>query len=95
MKKKFNINKEILVKLNEQGFLHWKKKDDAIYFHPSVIKYQKSIKEYEALADEKGYIKFQMWDFFSIFGSELCNGMRPLFETNIIINDSDLEPIED
>lgn len=90
MKKKFNVNSEILVKLRENGFIHWKKHEDAIFSHHSTLKYQRSIAEYKSLMDANGYIKFQMWDFFRIFGNELRNGMNILFDTDIILEDDDL-----
>ena len=66
---KFNVNHYVKVKLTEYG------KD--VFKRKSYFKLKKE--------DEDGYTEFQLWDFMSIFGSEMRITLQNMpFDTNII-----------
>jgi len=73
--KKFNINDDVKVKLNEEGLKVWKKAN----FYNELQK------------DENGYYTFQFWDFMNIFGEHIYLGSNCLFENNsLFFNEENL-----
>lgn len=83
----FNMNWNIKVKLNAEGFKHWKKVDDEIFNKaPSLAdKYVKSLDYYKAKQDSDGYVKMPMWEFMQYFGETIVFGTQPKFDTNIVL----------
>ena len=74
-----NINTAVEVKLTELGMTiltnHYFK-----YFAETGIKNTKLY--INGLINKKGYIRFSMWDFMSIFGKNMHMGSYPVIENN-------------
>ena len=85
--KELNINNEILVRLHDAGYEHWKKKDDSVM----PKEHQHTLDYYKSKADENGYVKFQAWVFIQTFGDAIEFGFRSVFDNNILIPDNSLE----
>ena len=81
MFKTFNINSDVKVKLTPEG-------RDIYYENEN---YKKSVGHYPVLKeDEKGYSTWQLWVLIETFGPHISM-VTNLFETNILINDEDLD----
>jgi hypothetical protein len=72
---KFNINDDVRVKLNENGWDIHKK-----YWLPYCSGNYTPPK-----ADADGYVKFQLWDFMNIYGPHMVMGLPIPFDPYIII----------
>ena len=88
----FNLNNNILVELNEDGYNHWAKQHNKVYVECmdffKTDKFKENIKDIEYFKSKKredGYVKFQGWEFMEIFGEETGMGKKMLFNTNIKI----------
>lgn len=84
----FNINKNVKVKLNSEGYRILEE------FHQQRLRrLEEAIPEYEwrkykpPETDNEGYSEFQMWQLMNIFGSHMGMGKKPPFELTIIIGD--------
>lgn len=49
---------------------------------------------YKKKADKKRYVSFQMWQFVEIFGKYTTLGAESIYNTNILIKESDLTPVK-
>ena len=82
----FNLNQEIKVILEPEGFIHYMNKtNEGLYDNQ-----QKPLSYFMEKADKKGYVKFQAWHFMEIFGETIHFGRRPIFSNNILICNKDL-----
>lgn len=71
---KYNINKQVKVKLTEFGVCIFNKH------------YERwGIKAPKLNIDDDGYFSFQMWDLMQIFGNEIYMGNEVPFETTVLI----------
>ena len=83
----FNINSRVKVKLNKQGHdIYYHQYDDLNRAHGNIV----LTPEY-AKTDEFGYSCFQMWDLMRLFGSHIDLQYEPPFDTNILLDELDLE----
>lgn len=72
-----NMNDPVEVKLDELGEKIW---NDYWARNGLYSKVPDSIRSAQTLPD--GWVRFQLWEFASIFGPHLYNGCRIPFETN-------------
>ena len=89
--KSFNINDVIKVKLNEVGLAIYSDRAKEINkkFEENNIKYRSSI---FPKRDDKGFVKFQLWDLMNLYGKHLELSLTSPFEDNkIYFEDDDLE----
>ena len=86
---KFNLNYSVFVKLTNEGYEYWKKKNDNIF--SQVPKWVKEVNYYKNKADKNGFIKFQMWEFMQIFGDSIGLGYQPKFLIDVFFYESELE----
>jgi hypothetical protein len=85
--KEFNVNSFVKVKLTKEGKLHlWKIYNDRCV-NLGILDFPYEDPE----EDVEGYCSFQMWDFMNLFGSVCGAGMVKMFETTILIDESDLD----
>ena len=90
----FNINNIIKVRLTDTG------KDILNGYFSGLCKYYASIEPDEAIPDQyaeddKGYIRFQLWDFMNIFGSYFRLGSPVIIQDNdIIFSEEDLREVD-
>lgn len=85
MKKIFNLNKTISVKLYDKGF-QWLT-DNYNEYSPPDKTY--TIEHFKERCDENGYFSMQMWEFIDIFG-ELCHMGAPTdsyFSMDLLVDD--------
>jgi hypothetical protein len=66
MRKSFNLNFSLLVKLTEAGYQRFKEGNEE--YLPK--KYHKPIEYYKEKADEKGFVSIQGWRFLNYFGGK-------------------------
>jgi hypothetical protein len=85
MEKSFNLNNQIKVKISEEGFKHWKQKDDTLFLTWNAGHHVKPLNWYTSKQDDNGYVSLQGWEFMQIFGDSLIPGKKPLFELEIIL----------
>lgn len=81
--KKFNLNENIKVKLNDKGIQHY------VNWYNSNMLLDKWKIDYKYVKDsigEDGYRTFQMWHFMEVYGSELDMGFQDLYDLNILID---------
>ena len=89
--KKLNINEYVKVKLNETGLDIYIKRMKEIN---ESLKEKGTDLEFPLypVRDDKGYVKFQLWDLMELFGEYLRVGEEIPFENNsIYIESSDLK----
>ncbi len=82
----FNINGVIWAKLTPEGWTHWLKDFNKYTVENEWIKMRGLkiwAKKYHGKKD--GWVRFQMWNFMSIFGPKTGMGFPNLFETGIKI----------
>ena len=90
--KVFNVNNQVLVKLNDSGLKLYKN-----YLKKTCSKFgtKEQKKQYMdtclAEIDENNNIKLQLWEMMNIFGGHLCGGVNPPFDTDLLIEDKDLK----
>ncbi len=83
----FNLNCDILVKLNKNGFDQWlkwtnKKLPERLWVTIEKLMEQK---------DNNGYVRMPTWKLMQIFGESLYMGNNNLmFDLNVLFNSSDL-----
>lgn len=88
---KFNINSEVLIKLNKIGY------ERLVENHNQFIEIiprwqEKTIEDFEKLENENGYYRIQLHKCFELFHDLIYNGAKDLpFKMNILINNNDLE----
>jgi hypothetical protein len=82
--KKFNINDSMYIKITDAGWKYLKKTVDDEY-----ITY--CIKSREKIINGQTWYKLQCWDCFNLMPPNF--GGFPLFETNVMFDDEDLEEI--
>jgi hypothetical protein len=82
MKKKFNINEYVWVKLGAKG--------EEIYLHSFDDVPQQFRRVPLPEVDEDGYSKFQMWEFMGLFGPYCRMGFDIPFGTTIRFDLKDL-----
>ena len=94
--KKFNINEYVRVKLNEVGLEIYKNRMKEINKNlEETTELKFPIYPIYPIRDNKGYVKFQLWDLMEIFGSYLRVGKEIPFEDNsIYIESNDLREVE-
>lgn len=84
MIREFNLNGNIFVKLNEEGFKilvdDW---NNFAQYHPSIK--LRTVDDFKSQVDEDGYYQFQCWDFMEKFGKHLTIGSKPPFDLNVKI----------
>ncbi len=84
----FNLNHYVRVKLLPKGFELWR-----AHFSYMPPEWQKPLAHYQAQVDEAGYSKFQAWEFMQVFGPHIHLAMTGVFETEILLESSDLTPV--
>jgi len=77
---KFNINNNILVKLNEKGLQHLRDEHTLL-----CTKLNIPYKYTEPNIDKDGYTKFQMWSFMQKFGPVTRLSQELHYDLEIII----------
>ena len=87
MKWEFNINYDIKVKLTDEGFNHWLRKEQT--FIESINKLGSQLKvpskeDFKQKINEDGAYTFQLWEFMQIFGDALHMGGPQIIENNVI-----------
>jgi hypothetical protein len=87
----FNINQSVKVKLTERGreIYHWR-------MHEDHLSNNEALRRLEAITDEAGYSKFQLYVLIGVFGERMQTfpSMDPRdlpFETEIILVPDPLE----
>lgn len=86
---KFNLNYSVFVKLTNEGYEYWKKKNDNLF--SQVPEWIKEENYYKNKTDKNGFIKFQMWEFMQIFGDSIVFGCQPKFLINVFFYEAELE----
>lgn len=88
---KFNINSEVLIKLNKVGYERLV--NDHNQFIGIIPRWQeKTIEDFEKLEKENGYYRIQLYKCFELFHDLIYIGAKDLpLEMNILINNNDLE----
>ena len=82
----YNINYDILVKITEEGYEYLSQKHTSFFKNIGVEKlHDTSVQYYKNKADENGYTKYQLWEFMNDFGIVTYNGMKHLYELDIIL----------
>lgn len=88
---KFNINSEVLIKLNKVGY------ERLVEYHNQYLGIipnwqEKTIEDFEKLENENGYYKIQLYKCFGLFHDLIFHGTTELpFETTILIDNNDLD----
>lgn len=97
---RFNLNKNIYVRLTEEGERIIREKDN------DYIEMLKSYGSFASLDEAhlyeemyiknkiNGYSKFELWRFIQIFGSEIDILKKPPFEMDILIEEKDLRWVD-
>lgn len=86
-----NLNWHIKVRLREEGFKHWKKRDDELFskrnefLDRDFAHHIKPLEWYKAKQDAEGYVTVQLWEFIQQFGDTIVFGHQSVFDTSIII----------
>ncbi|MPS73986.1 MAG: hypothetical protein E2590_12700 [Chryseobacterium sp.] len=88
--KKFNINNTVKIKLTDLGCKVLADEHNQW----SVTEDHRTPEYYKNKCDEKGYYTIQLWQLMNIFGSSLSMGCNLSFETNILIENSNLKEHE-
>lgn len=80
----FNVNRDVLVKLTDEGRKILREQHTELYRHANL----KGISTPEYLPkkeDADGWSKWQLWELMQAFGAHLYNGCKVPFETTIQI----------
>jgi DNA-binding MarR family transcriptional regulator len=85
----FNINRNVFVKLTDEGRRILRQAHDDLHAHiRSVSPMPTNPSEYRPPEeDEDGWSKWQLWELMASFGAHICNGCKPPFELTIRIPD--------
>lgn len=76
----FNINYFIKVKLTKYGReIHEAHFRQHLYYNAAIGE-----PDYSAPVDEKGFTKYQLWEFMNIFGGYMHNGAKLIIQRNMI-----------
>jgi hypothetical protein len=75
----FNLNEELLVQLNPEGFVHWKHYEDQTArqiqsWLPLYAKPERPLEYYLAKRDADGWVAIQAFQFLAIFGDQVRMG---------------------
>ena len=92
--KSLNINDMIKVKLNEVGLVIYvnRAKETNKKFEENNIKYKCPI---FPKRDDKGFVKFQLWDLMNLYGKHLELTLTSPFEDNKIYFEDEVDENED
>lgn len=84
--KKVNINETVKVKLNEVGLAIYadRAKETNKRFEENNVKWKCPL---YPKRDDKGYVKFQLWDLMNLYGEHLGLTLMSPFEDNVIYFD--------
>ncbi len=86
----FNINSNILVKLNDGGDKILADKHNS--YRGFIPNWEERTSEYyKNKADKNGYTCMQAWHFMEVFGEHTLLCVHPPFDTTILIKKSDLK----
>lgn len=94
--KEFNVNDEVMIKLNEIGIAILKKEhDDLLKCFADQPTALESLGEFQIpIVDENGYTKMPLWQVMNTFGKHLNVGIDLPFSTTIAISDENLKDPE-
>jgi len=85
--KKFNINDNIYIQINDQGWAHLKNTKTQDYIDNCIIS-----PNYRKIINGDVWYRLQCHQVFSLFPTDV--GIKILFNSNIMINDEDLNDVE-
>ena len=84
MKLFMNLNENIKVKINDEGYQYMADKHNEIMKEWTHLK-SHSAEHYKMKADKDGYTKMQFWNFIEEFGPITHIGFQLYYDPNILI----------
>ena len=80
----FNANEIVKVKLREKGVEIMKERDKELNDRLKSVGIVQGLGELKLNLDDQGYVDFQLWSLFEIFGKHIKYGHEPPFELDVI-----------
>ncbi len=82
----FNVNREVFVRLTDEGRRLHRKAHDELNAHLLSVSRKAKLYDYQPPEEDwDGWSKWRLWELMYSFGYHMYNGCTPPFELNIRI----------